>query len=186
MSANAINFIMIAAHGAFAVALGWWVRKYPNRSKEYPERIRMTKVIMLTGWICIGIGVLVGLVGLTTKTDILPPRIIGAGTLLFGLILLGVYRNFYIVPREAEIAFRTVLGQEHVISYSDIANYEFGRVNRQPIVSIKSIHGVKLGLNTSIYDVSPLLRAIEHHQETGRWPARGEVLAQKQPDPSAG
>ncbi|MCQ1952072.1 hypothetical protein [Arthrobacter sp. zg-Y238] len=162
------------------IAINWWVQKYPNRSKEYPERIRMTKLIMIVGWLSIGIGVLVGLVGFTTDTDPLPPRIAGAGMLLIGLILLGMYRNFYIVPGESEIAFRTMLGREHVLPYSDIASYQMSQVNRRTYVTVKSIHGVKLGLDIAIYNVSPLLRAIEHHEATGRWPVRGELPLQKQ------
>ena len=44
--------------------------------------------------------------------------------------------------------------------------------------TVKSVHGVKFSINASAYDMSPLLRAIDFHQVTGRWPVRVEVPAE--------
>ena len=141
----------------------------------------MPKLIAVSGWSFFGLGILIGLGGLAADEP-LPPSIAGAGMLLVGLGFLGAYRNFHIEPRPYEIAFRTAFGREHVLPYSDIASYQISYMNRREYLQIKSIHGVKLGLDIAIYDVSPLLRAIEHHKATGRWPGRGEVFIQGQPE----
>lgn len=170
---------------ALTTAITWWVQ-HPNRSKKHPGRIRMPKVIMVSGWFFVGLGVLIGLVGFTTDDEPLPPTIVGAGFFLIGLAFLRAYRNFYIEPRPSEIAFRKAFGREHILPYSDIASYHMMYWNRREYLQIKSIHGVKLGLDIGIYDLSHLLRAIEHHKATGRWPGRGEVFLQRQPDGSVG
>ena len=89
-----------------------------------------------------------------------------------------MYRNFYVAPRAYEVAFRSVLGREHVFAYSDIAHYSVGTLKGQQFLTVKSIHGVKLSLNMSAYDMTPLLRAIDFREVTGRWPVRPEVTEQ--------
>jgi len=86
-----------------------------------------------------------------------------------------MYRNFYVAVRDYEVAFRSVLGTEHVIAYSDIAQYRVQMLKGMPFLTVKSVHGVTLNLNISTYDMTPLLRAIDFHQVTGTWPARIEV-----------
>ena len=159
----------------FLAVVGWWARKHPNRSKEYPERIRMPKVVPFIGWLLIVVGVLIGMVGWATPDGPLDARIASAAVFLGGWMFVGMYRNFYVVPRQYEVVFRSNLGKEHVIPYSDIAHYSLGRARRQPILTIKSIHGVKLSLNLNGFDMGPLLRAIDYHQATGRWPVPADV-----------
>ena len=94
------------------------------------------------------------------------------------MAFLTMYRNFYVAPRAYEVAFRNVLGKEHVLPYSDIAHYRVRVMKGQPYLTVKSIHGVKLSLNIRAYDMTPLLQAIDFHEATGRWPVRPGATAQ--------
>ncbi|GAA3287573.1 hypothetical protein ACFFON_06265 [Arthrobacter citreus] len=173
------GFLQVAISTSMTVFLavaGWWARKHPNRSKEYPERIRMPKMVPLIGWLLIGTGVLIGMVGWFTPERPLDARIASAAVFLAGWMFVGMYRNFYVAPRQYEVAFRSILGKEHVIPYCDIDTYHLGRVRRQPILTIRSIHGAKLSLNLNGFVMGPLLRAIDYHRATGRWPVPAEPV----------
>jgi hypothetical protein len=104
--------------------------------------------------------------------------------LLGGLAFIAMYRNFYVAPRTYEVAFRSVLGKEHVITYSDIAHYSFAMLKGQRFLTVKSIDGVNLSLNASAYDMTPLLRAIDIREGTGFWPVKPEVVMQQSPEKS--
>ena len=71
-----------------------------------------------------------------------------------------------------------MFGKEHLLAYSDIAHYSVGTLKGQQFLTVTSIDGVKLSLNMSAYDMTPLLRAIDFREVTGRWPVRPEVTAQ--------
>lgn len=159
-------------------AVAWWARKHPNRSKEYPERVRMPKVIPIVGWLFLCVGLLMGLLSFLTPDAPLGARIASAAIFVGGMAFVAMYRNFYVTPRAYEVAFRSVLGTEHVIPYSDITHYSLGMLRGQQFLTVKSIHGAKLSINASAYDMSPLLRAIDFHQVTGSWPVRVEVPAE--------
>ncbi|MEC5193063.1 MULTISPECIES: hypothetical protein [unclassified Arthrobacter] len=178
MSAALVIKLLIIVFVSVALAGGvWWMRKHPNRSKKYPEQLRMPKIVPIVGWLFLGVGLLMGLVAfsLDDARDPVGFRIASAAIVLGGLVFLIMYHNWYVAPRADEVAFRGLLGKEHVLPYHDIAEYRRLEMNRQPLLTIKSIHGVKLSLNTRIYDMTPLLRAIDFHQATGRWPGRGEL-----------
>lgn len=165
--------------GAFVVllvaAVRWWARKHPNRSKQYPDQRRMVKFVPVVGWLLVIVGsLMIPLVIFTDDEDATAMRIACVAILLGGTAFVLMYRNFYVAPRDYEVAFRTVLGKEHVITYTDIAQYNV----TPPFVQIKSAKGVKLNLNTSIYDLTPLLRAIEFRDATGRWPVRPQAAPQ--------
>jgi hypothetical protein len=159
-------------------AVAWWARKHPNRSREYPERVRMPKVLLIFGWLCVCVGLLMGLTTFTHPRAPLGALIASVAIFVGGLAFVAMYRNFYVAARDYEVAFRSVLGTEHVIAYGDIAHYSLGMLKGQQFLTVKSVHGVKFSINTSAYDMSPLLRAIDFHQVTGRWPVRVEVPAE--------
>ena len=94
------------------------------------------------------------------------------------MAFVAMYRNFYVAPRAHEMAFRTVLGKEHVLLYSNIAHYRVQMMRGQPFLTVKSNDGVGLTLNIKAYDMTPLMRAIDFHEATGRWPGRAEVSAE--------
>ena len=66
----------------------------------------------------------------------------------------------------------------HLFAYSDIGHYTVGTLKGQQFLTVKSVHGVKLSLNMSAYDMTPLLRAIDFRDVTGRWPVRPGATAQ--------
>lgn len=161
-----ITCIMLGVTG-----IGWWARTHPNRSKENPEQVRLPKAVPIVGWLFICVGLLMGLLVLASPGMPLGAQIAAAAIFAGGLAFVAMYRNFYVDPRAHEVAFRTAFGMEHVVPYSDIARYSLFRSRGQQILTIKSIHGAKLSINIGTFDVRPLLRAIEYHQVTGRWPA---------------
>lgn len=179
MSTESILKVLIMAFAAmFIAAVAWWARKHPNRSKEYPERVRMPKVVPGVGWLFLVVGLLMGLVAFTSDhaRDPLAFRIASLAVVVGGVVFVLMYRNFYVAPRDFEVAFRSVLGKEHILHYSDIAHYSFQTLKGQPYLTVKSVNGVKLSLNIRAYDMTPLLRAIDFHQVTGHWPARTDAV----------
>ena len=159
-------------------AIAWWARKHPNRSKDHPERVRMPKVLPILGWICLCVGLLMGLLAFTSARAPLDARIASVAIFLVGMAFVAMYRNFYVAPRAYEVAFRSVLGKEHLLPYSDIVHYSVQTLKGQQFLTVKSIHGIKLSLNASAYDMTPLLRAIDFREVTGRGPVRAEAAGQ--------
>ena len=169
MSAETVMKFVIVALAVLLIAAGrWWARKHPNRSKEHPDRRRMVKFIPIVGWLTVIVGALLAFFASFTDGDSLAQYITSVAMLLAGTGFLLMYRNFYVAPGEYEVAFRTVLGKERVITYTEIARYSV----MPPFLSIKSAKGVKLDLNINIYNMTPLLRAIEIRDATGHWPVR--------------
>ncbi|MGF4044712.1 hypothetical protein ACX800_13840 [Paenarthrobacter nitroguajacolicus] len=177
MSTELILKLVIGALVAVLLAVGaWWARKHPNRSKEYPEQVRLPKVVPFIGWLFFVFGLLMSLVSFAYAPSPLGSRITAVAILLGGLAFVLMYRNWYVAPRAHEVAFRTVLGKEHVVPYSDIAHYRVQVMKGQPILTVKSVNGAKLSLNLRTFDVTPLMTAIDFHKVTGRWPARTDVV----------
>ena len=58
-----------------------------------------------------------------------------------------MYRNIYVARHAHEVAFRTVLGKEHVLRYSNIAHYRVQVMRGQPFLTIRSNDGVGITLN---------------------------------------
>lgn len=156
-------------------SLSWWARKHPNRSKEFPDRIRMPKFQAFFGWLFLSVGLFMGLFAFTYPRAPLGAQIASVVIVLAGLFFLFMYRNFYIVPRTYDVAYRTIMGKEHLVTYADIVSYDVRRLRGQPFLTFKDRHGVKFSINSAAYDMTPLLRAIDFHKVTGRWPVREEV-----------
>jgi hypothetical protein len=113
-----------------------------------------------------------GLFAFTTARAPLGARIASVAIFLGGMAFVAMYRNYYVATRAYEVAFRSVLGKEHLIAYSDIAHFNVGTLRGQQFLTVKSIQGVQLSLNMSAYDMTPLLRAIDFREVTGCWPVR--------------
>lgn len=185
-SADFLEFVLLTAVTLSVTALAWWARKHPNQAKEHPERVRMPKVIAFLGWVFTGVGLLLCVASWTSSGGALGARLTCVGFVLVGLAFLAGYRNFYVAPRQYEVAFRTVFGREHVVPYRDIAKYHVTVGRGQRILTIRSVHGPRLSVNIRTFDVSPLLRAIDYHQVTGRWPAQVDIPAgEAWPGPAA-
>lgn len=179
MSTGLILNIVITALVAILIAtISWWARKHPNRAKDFPERVRMPKVLAFLGWLCLFTGLLMGLFAFTHPRAPLGAQIASVAIALGGLGFVFMYRNFYVVPRSHEVSFRTVLGKEHLVPYSDIVHYDVRMLRGQPFLTFKSRDGVKLTLNIGAYDMTPLMRAIDFHRVTGRWPGREEATVE--------
>ncbi|MCC9144487.1 MULTISPECIES: DUF4282 domain-containing protein [unclassified Arthrobacter] len=186
MSANILEFLLAASITVFIGAIAWWARTHPNRSREYPERVRMPKVVPIFGWVGAGVGVLMGSWAWFSSDGPLGARIASLAMLLGGLAFVAMYRNFYVAPRQYEVAFRSSLGKEHVLPYSDIADYHMTVMRGQRFLTAKWTNGTKLSLNITAFDVTPLLRAIDYHRATGRWPVPASAPLEMQPDGNPG
>lgn len=174
-----LNIVITTLVAVLIAALSWWARKHPNRSREYPEQVRMPKVLQIFGWICVCLGLLLGLFAFTSARAPLAARIASVAIVVGGMAFLAMYRNFYVAPRAYEVAYRTVLGKEHVLIYSNIAQYRVRMMRGQPFLTVKSKDGVSFTLNIKAYDMTPLMQAIDFHEATGRWPGRTEASAEK-------
>lgn len=155
------------------------LRGHINRSPQHPERQRMPRLVPIVGALFVTIGLLLGLAAFTEQDRfgmLLPMRIAAVLIALGGIAFFVMYRNFYVAPRADEVAFRTVLGREAVIAYTDIVDYRTRAANGQLLLMVRAASGSKLRVNLRLYDMSPLLRAIEFQQRAGRWPLRGEAV----------
>ena len=184
-SAVVLKYIILICVALGIAGIARWARKHPNRSKEHPERVRMPKIVPIIGWLFLTVGLLMGLVSLAAPNMPIGALIAAVSIFAGGMLFVIMYRNFYITPSANEVAFRTVFGSEHVLPYSDIASYSLRTAQGQQSLSIKSIHGTRLSVNIRTFDVAPLLRAIEFHQVTGRWPDRVEATDDAQPGRSS-
>jgi hypothetical protein len=154
----------------------WWMRRHPNVSKKHPDRQRMPKLVAVVGWVLLVLGALMSLVAFTSDDADDPTafRIASVAIVVGGILFLGLYRNWYVAPEADVVHFRTALGREDRIVYSDIVDYRMTELNGQPNLSVKAGSGAKLALNPNMYDVSPLLAAIRFKEARGRWPLPGE------------
>ena len=169
MSAETVvKFVIIACAVLLIVAIRWWARKHPNRSKEHHDRRRMIKIFPVFGWLFVIVGSVMFLFAVLTNENVSGASVGCGAIVVIGTGFLLMYRNFYVAPRDYEVAFRTMLGKERVITYTDIDRYSA----MPPFVYIRSTKGGKLNLTTNIYDMTPLLRAIEIRDATGHWPVR--------------
>lgn len=175
-----LKLVLITCVMLGVTGIGWWARTHPNRSKENPDQVRLPKAVPIVGWLFICVGLLLGLLIFASSGMPLGAQIAAVAIFAGGLAFVAMYRNFYVDSRAHEVAFRTAFGTEHVVPYSDIARYSLLKSRGQQILTITSIHGAKLSINIGTFDVGPLLRAIDYHQVTGRWPARVGA-----PDPGA-
>ncbi|MDM7991344.1 hypothetical protein [Arthrobacter sp. zg-Y877] len=96
MSANILEFLLAASITVFIGAIAWWARTHPNRSREYPERVRMPKVVPIFGWVAAGFGVLIGSWAWFSSDGPLGARVASVAMLLGGLAFVAMYRNFYV------------------------------------------------------------------------------------------
>ncbi|MDR6867128.1 hypothetical protein J2Y69_001727 [Microbacterium resistens] len=186
--ATVLKYVLIALAIVGVIGVAWWARRHPNRSKEHPDRVRMPKLFLVLAALLVAAGFLMGLAAFTAEDvpDLIPMKIAAVVILLGGLFLLMMYRNWYVAPRADEVAFRTILGREHLIAYTDIVDYRMWMQNGRPTLSIRSSTGAKLRLNLRMYDMTPLLMAIEFRRKSGRWPLRGEMVAAPPSGPGAG
>lgn len=135
----------------------------------------MPKFQAFFGWLFLTVGLVMGLASFMHPRAPLGAQIASVVIVLVGLFFLFMYRNFYIVPRTYDVAYRTIMGKEHLVTYADIVSYDVVRLRGQPFLTFKDCHGVRFSINSAAYDMTPLLRAIDFHKVTGRWPGREEA-----------
>ncbi|WP_295014057.1 hypothetical protein [uncultured Microbacterium sp.] len=179
MSGVVMKVLLVLAVLILVAAAVSRLRRRPNRSRQRPERQRMPLLVPIAGWTLLAAGLLLGLSSFTADDHdgvLLPMRIASVAIAVGGIAFLVMYRNFYVAPRADEVAFRTVLGREAVIAYADITDYVIKPSGMQLVLTVRASSGPLLRLNLRLYDMTPLLMAIEFRRQKGRWPLRGEAL----------
>lgn len=94
-----------------AIGLFWLARRYPNPSKKYPGAVRMPRFVLVAGWLVSVAGALMALAAFTTgdsggEDQTLAMRIASVCMVLLGLLLLVLYRNFWVRITAAAIDYR--------------------------------------------------------------------------------
>ena len=180
-----LKTLILLAAALLIATIAWWSRRHPNRAQDFPDRLRMPKLVAVVGWLFAAMGLLMGLVAFTSDDAENPLGFQIASLAIFvgGVLFLALYRTWYVAAGADDVAFRTFLGTEHVVPYSDLASYRMVERNGQPILTITSIDGARLSLNIRTFDVAPLLLAIRFREAEGRWPGRGELAGWARPGP---
>lgn len=127
------------------------------------RRQRMPMLVVLAGAVLLAAGFTLGLAAFASRytAQLLPARIASVVVFLAGIALLLAYRNWYLEVGTDAVRFRTVLGRERSIAYRDIASSRIATVAGRPRVIVRSVHGVRLSVDTGRYAVAPLVAAAQ-------------------------
>ncbi|WP_187977408.1 hypothetical protein [Mycetocola sp. JXN-3] len=176
-----LNLVLIVAFvvGVFLLVglAARWFRKHPNRAKKDPGRIRMPKNVPILGWpvlVVSVLGFLMSFVSTVGESNAIPMRIAFGLLSLLGIFLVMMYRNWYVKAGTDSVEFRTIFGVRHSFLYSEISSYVFHGNFNQTQLTVRGPRRETLGLSITQYDVSPMIAAINFHQQNGRWPFAGE------------
>ncbi|WP_223623841.1 hypothetical protein [Microbacterium sp. EST19A] len=135
----------------------------PSQAKARDARIRLPRYVAITAAALVGLGLFASVLGFGSgdMRDPVPFRIASVVLVAAGLVTLLVYRNWYVAPGVDAVAFRTVFGAERVIRYRDIVSHRTSGKGRRRMLVVKSSTGTTLRVNTSAYDMAPLLAVVE-------------------------
>lgn len=175
--------LSVVVHIAVAVIAGWlaveaayYARKHPNRDRRYPGRLRLMKILPITGWVFVVLGLpLVLLADASRSEDRVGMAVTAFAILGAGVVFLVMYRNWYVAFEDEQVSFRSLFGVTRSFRYSDIADYAVTRSEQGPVLTVRTTRGVRLRLNIRRYDASPLLAQLRFHHATGRWAVSGEM-----------
>lgn len=140
--------------------------------REHPQRVRFSR-----GWVAFGIAMVVA--GLVTPW-IAPPEsaaqaVMTVGVVIaVGLVVLAYAFRWYLEVYSDHLVTRGIIGGERTVRYSEIVSYSFGGLPFAPLVRVRTADGTRFEVNYRQFDVTPLLRAIGHHEVLGTWPQPGE------------
>lgn len=134
----------------------------PDRAKAADTRIRLPRYVAYTAAALLALGLLTGMLGFGSgdMRDPVPFRIASVALVVVGLLVLLVYRNWYLAPGADAVAFRTIFGAERVIRYRDIVSHRVSGSGRRRMLVVKATDGTRLRVNTSASDVSALVAAL--------------------------
>ncbi|GEM_PF-3070723 len=140
------------------------------------KRQRMLRIIPIVGWVFAvvgGISVLFGLLGLLmSEPPLLGMGIFGIICLLFGIMFIAWYRNFYMEFDDMEVRSRSVWGQERRMAYHEIDVFKLGQSGNGITLTAKSVRGDKLSMSATIYDFTRLMRQVKYRLDYGNWAMR--------------
>lgn len=169
----------------FVTLFGILAKRRPNSDKKDKGAIRQPKIIAVTAWLFIIVGTLFLLVSIpriSDPDDGLGMLLTSLFILLFGFLFLTIYKNWYIDVRPDKIIQRTAFGKMKQVRFDSIKDYLFSRNGFVPMITVWGLDGVSIAVNRAAFDVAPLLRAIEYHQENGMWPHQTRHTADGRPE----
>ncbi|WP_314651191.1 hypothetical protein [uncultured Microbacterium sp.] len=171
-----VHIAVAAIAGWLAVEAAYYARKHPNRDRRHPDRLRLLKILPITGWIFVVVGLpLLLLADASRSEDRVGMAITASAILTAGVVFVVMYRNWYVAFDDEQVTFRTLLGVTRTFRYSDIADYAVTRSDQGPVLTVRTTRGVRLRLNIRRYDAAPLLAHLRFHRATGRWAVSGEL-----------
>lgn len=145
-----------------ATGLFWMARRYPNPSKRYPGAIRMPRFVVVFGWVIAIAGVMMALAAFTTgdsdgEDQTLAMRIASICTTLLGLLLLVLYRNFWVRMTTTAIDYRGAFTRKRKhIPLNTVTRVGAARQNGA-LMAIFISPEETFTLNTSVYDATAAL-----------------------------
>ena len=157
----------------FTTGFGMWAKRRPNLDKVTKGAVRQPKVIPIFGWILLVAGALLFLLSIPLIMESsagIGPLASGAGMMAFGGVFLLIYKNWYVLVGPDEIVNRSVFGKIKRIRYDSIRRYSFTTNGVVPMVNVWGLDGVGISVNSSAFNVDPLLDVLEHHLHHGVWP----------------
>jgi hypothetical protein len=130
-----------------------------------PKMQRMPLIVPLVGWGLLLTGVALGAGGFNARPGIDPTgmRIGSAAALVLGLLVMIMYRNRYVRVGADRVLFRTALGRQGAIAYRDVVESKVTDAGRLSNVQVQAKDGTRMRVNSAVFDVAPLLAAIQPH-----------------------
>lgn len=158
-----LKIVLLAVALVVVVVLVRSLFTRPSPAKAADVRIRLPRSVAYAAAALLALGLLAGMLGFGSgdMRDPVPFRIASVVLVAAGLVVLLVRRNWYLAPGTEAIAFRTVFGVERAIRYRDIVSHRTSGSGRRRMLVVKAADGTRLRVNTSAYDVAPLVAAVE-------------------------
>ncbi|MGF2949253.1 hypothetical protein [Microbacterium alcoholitolerans] len=163
MSGFALKVVIIAIAVALLVVIvaRAFRRVKPSPAKAASRRQRMPVLFGLVGAVLLAAGFIMALASFTSRYthELLPMRIAAVVLFAAGLGTLLAYRNWYLETGTDAVRYRTVLGREKRIAYSDVVGCETVKSAGRERVIVRSRDGQRLSVDARRYDMSPVIAA---------------------------
>lgn len=163
MSGFALKAVLIAIAVALLLVIvaRAFRRVKPSPVKAASRRQRMPVLFGLIGAVLLAAGFVMALASFASRYthDLLPMRIAAVALFVAGLGTLLAYRNWYLETGSDAVRYRTVLGREKRIAYSDIVECQTVKSAGRERVIVRSRDGHKLSVDARRYDMSPVITA---------------------------
>lgn len=158
-----LKIVLLAVALVVVVVLVRSLFMRPSQKTARDARIRLPRYVAITAVALLALGLFASVLGFGSgdMRDPVPFRIASVVLVALGLVVLLVYRNWYVLPGADSVDFRTMLGAERVIRYRDIVSHRTSGAGARRMLIVKAADGTRLRVNTSAGDMSALVAAVE-------------------------